>query len=123
MNLRSIPALATIAAAGLSLGCGRDANPPPLSSEEVPAAVEGAFKDANADLQNSAKEVVSAIQGKDEGKALIDLQTLFSRPDLTPDQREAAARSMNSLNEKLRTAASQGDQRAAEALQIYRARK
>ena len=51
------------------------------------------------------------------------LQALFARPDLTPEQRQAAQRSMISLNEKLRVAAEQGDQQAAQALQMYRARK
>jgi hypothetical protein len=48
---------------------------------------------------------------------------LMSRPDLTPEQREAAARSMLSVNEQLRAAADQGDARAREALQIYRSSK
>jgi len=110
-------------ALALGSGCGKKADPEVLAVEQVPATVENAFKGADGELKNTATEVVNAIQGKDEPKAMMDLQALFARPDLTPEQREVASRSMISLNQKLRAAAAQGDQRAAEALQIYNSRK
>ena len=120
---KNTPLLATVVLSVLlTASCGQNEPPPPMPVEQVPATVENAFKEANPELKGSAGEIVTAIQGKDEPKALLDLQALFARPDLTPEQREAANRSMISLNQKLRTAAEQGDQRAAEALQVYRAR-
>jgi hypothetical protein len=106
----------------VGFGCKEKA-PQVLSAEQVPAAVESAFKDATGDAKTTANEVVAAIQSKDEAKALVDLQTLFSRPDLTPEQREAANSSMISLNERLRALAAQGDKKAQEALDTYSARK
>lgn len=119
-----VPCLSLMLALAASPGCGRGGDEPELLAiEQVPSTVEDAFKDAPTELKDSASEVVTAIQGKDESKALLDLQALFARPDLNPEQREAASRSMISLNQKLRAAAEKGDQRAAEALQTYRARK
>lgn len=106
-----------------ALGCGGGKEPEVMAVEEVPAAVENAFKDASDEVKQSVEEVVSAVKGKDESKALLDLQEVFARPDLSPAQREAANQSMISLNQKLRAAAEQGDQRAAQALEVYRARK
>lgn len=106
-----------------AVGCGGGKDPEVLSVEQVPAAVEDAFKNASPEVKESVEGVVAAVKGKDESKALLDLQEIFARPDLSPEQREAANRSMISLNQKLRTAAEQGDQRAAQALEVYRARK
>jgi hypothetical protein len=115
-----IPLLAAICFTG---ACSKNKAPEPVAVDQVPATVESAFKDAPAEVKSSADEIAAAVQGKDNAKALIDLQTLFARPDLTPEQREAASQSMRSLHQQLRSAAAQGDARAAEALQTYGARK
>ena len=107
----------------LSSGCSQSKPPEALTAEQVPATVESAFKDASPEAKSSAAEVIAAIQGNDEPKAILDLQALFARPDLTPEQRDVASRSMISLNERLRAAAAQGDKNAAQALETYRARK
>jgi hypothetical protein len=105
-------------------GCNRNAPPPPpVSIEQVPATVQNAFKDASPEVKSSAEQVATAVQTQDDAKALIQLQSLFGRPDLTPEQREAASRSMIALNARLRAAAAQGDRRAAEALEAYQAGK
>ncbi len=118
--LRSVPAIACLL---MAVGCGEKKAAEPLAVEQVPNAVENAFKEAPPEVKNSANEVIAAVQGKDEPKALVDLQNLSARSDLTPEQREAANRSIISLNQKLSEAAAQGDQRAAQALEVYRARK
>ena len=107
----------------VAAGCGKNEPPQGLPAEQVPAAVQSAFEEATPEVKDAAKEVVNSLQGKDQAKAFLELNTLSTRTDLTPAQREAASRSMLSLNESLRTAASQGDQRAAEALQVYRSTK
>lgn len=104
-------------------GCSRNQAPAPLPADQAPSVVENAFKEADPQVKTAATEVVEALQRKDNIKAFFELQDLSSRSDLTPEQREAASRSMLSVNEQLRAAASQGDQQAAEALQVYRARK
>jgi hypothetical protein len=115
--------LAACCALALAAGCDRYEAPKPLAAEQVPAAVENAFKDATPEVKSSAAEVVNSIQGKDEVKAFFELQNLTSRNDLTPEQREVASHSMLSMNERLRAAAAQGDQRAAQALQAFRSSK
>lgn len=103
--------------------CSRNEAPQPLAADQVPQVVENAFKEAAPEAKTSATEVVNSLQGKDDVKAFFELQNLSSRSDLTPVQREAATRSMLSVNERLRSAAAQGDQRAADALQLYRSSK
>src|ERR1041385_8098549 len=120
---RSFLGGALLAALCLTGACSKDKAPEPVAVEQVPATVESAFKDAPAEVKSSADEIAAAVQGKDNAKALIDLQALFARPDLTPEQREAASQSMRSLHQQLRSSAAQGDARAAEALQTYGARK
>jgi len=116
-SLRLLPLFLLICA------CSKPPNTAPLSVEQVPTTVESAFKEASPEAKNSAHDVAAAIESKDNAKALVNLQALFARPDLTPEQREIASRSMISLNAQLRAAAAQGDKRAEEALEAYRASK
>src|SRR4051794_18405282 len=85
-------------ALALAAGCGRNEAPKPLSADQVPAAVEDAFKEAPPDAKTAAAGVVSSLQGKDDVKAFFDLQSLSARNDLTPEQRQVATRSMLSMN-------------------------
>jgi hypothetical protein len=117
------PILSLCFVLAVASGCSRNRAPAPLPADQAPAVVEKAFKEADPQVKTAATEVVEALQRKDHIKAFFELQDLSSRSDLTPEQREAASRSMLSVNEQLRSAASQGDQQAAEALQAYRARK
>lgn len=107
----------------LVVGCQKNDAPAALPADQVPQVVEQAFKSASAEAKTNADEVVASLQNKDDVKAFVDLQILGARTDLTPGQREAATRSMLSLNERLRDAAAQGDQKAQEALQQYHAHK
>jgi hypothetical protein len=124
--IRCFPVDKTVLMIGATLAfvaCSKNEPPKALAAEQVPGAVETAFKDAPAEAKTAAKEVVESLQGKDEVKAFFELQNLSSRSDLTPEQRQTAARSMLSVNERLRAAGANGDQRAADALQSYRSSK
>jgi hypothetical protein len=122
-SLFRTPILFAGCALALAAGCSRNEAPKALSADQVPAAVESAFKEAPPEAKTTAAEVVSSLQGKDDVKAFFDLQALSGRNDLSPEQRQVAARSMLSMNERLRAAAAQGDQRAAQALQLFRSSK
>ena len=111
------------AAFALVAGCSKNEAPKALAPEAVQGEVESAFKEAPADAKSTANEVVTSLQSKDDVKAFFDLQNLSTRTDLTPEQRQTAARSALAINERLRGAAANGDQRAAEALQVYRSSK
>ncbi|MFO1501968.1 MAG: hypothetical protein U1G07_26930 [Verrucomicrobiota bacterium] len=123
MGLRSSALAMGLLVIGSLSACSRNEAPQPLAADQVPQVVENAFKEAAPEAKTSATEVVNSLQGKDDVKAFFELQNLSSRSDLTPVQREAATRSMLSVNERLRSAAAQGDQRAADALQLYRSSK
>jgi hypothetical protein len=107
----------------LTSACSKNVAPEALPAEQVSTAVESAFKDASGEAKDSATAIVESLQAQDNVRAFLELQALSSRPDLTTSQRDAAARSMLSMNERLRDAAAQGDQKAADALQAYRALK
>jgi hypothetical protein len=106
-----------------AIGCSRSEAPKALRPELLPSIVENAFKDAVPEAKTAATEIIISLRTNNDVKAFFELQELSSRPDLTLAQREATARSMLSLNERLRTAAADGNQQAAEALQIYQSGK
>jgi hypothetical protein len=104
-------------------GCHKKSGVAVLTPEQVPVAVEDAFKGAGPEVKDLAAEVVSSLQNKEAPKAYGKLQNLSSRSDLTPEQREAAMRAIWALNEQLAAAAARGDQNADEMLKKYRATK
>lgn len=116
--------LAGMAAAVLALtGCGKKVTATaPIPIEQVPQAVESAFKSAPQEASVAATEAVTAVR-EDDPNALANLQDLSSRSDLTDEQRGVAARAMAAYLKQLREKAEKGDKKAEDAIQHYRATK
>lgn len=94
----------------------------PLPMEQVPQAVESAFKSAPQEASVAATEAVTAVR-EDDPNALANLQDLSSRSDLNDEQRAVAARAMAAYLKQLHEKAEKGDKKADEAIQQYRATK
>ena len=127
MSSRLFQALALLGAGMAIAGCSRGDAPTAAAAavpvEQVPATIEQAFAAAPPETKETAREVTAAVTGGDTVRAFEELQHLTSQPSLTPAQRDAAARSMVALHERLRTSAEKGDKKAEEALEQYRATK
>jgi len=106
----------------LCLGCHKQNADKPLPVSDIPQTIESAFKKADPEVSNVVQEVVTTVSA-DQVQALEDLQTLSSRPNLTPEQRKAADRSFYSVLSQVQQAADRGDAKAKEAMQKYRATK
>ncbi len=104
-------------------GCKPSANRAALTPEQIPGTVTNAFREAAPEVKNLADEVAASLHNQEEPKAFWELQELSARPDLTPEQREAALRATLALNIRLQAAAAKGDKNAEEMLQRYRATK
>lgn len=104
-------------------GCGVKAPPEPMPAAEVPKALNDAFGKASAEDQSLAKAAQQAVQKDEQAVALELLQALANKADLTPEQREIAARSALSVRSKLLDAANKGDKAAQDYLEQQRARK
>jgi hypothetical protein len=95
----------------------------PLPSARVPETIETAFQNATPPAREVASEALDALRSGDDVAAFTDLNQLSARPELTPEQRQAATRSLMSLHERLRTAANSGNREAEKLLEQYRASK
>jgi len=105
-------------------GCNKNATPPPpLTVEQLPAAFDKAFAKAAPELKGMASEVISMVQSKDYAKGYSTLQTLGSAPNLSKEQSSVVGRGMLTLSGLMQSAASQGDEKAAEAVKNYRSNK
>jgi hypothetical protein len=105
----------------LAGGCSQQPAPPkPISVDQAPTSLAEAFKTANPQAKELANDATSAMTSKDFPKALFALQSLSGRSDLTPDQRDLAARSLLAVNQALQEQAGNGDQQAQQALQMQR---
>jgi hypothetical protein len=122
--LPPLACLTTAALVAVAPGCKKTAQaPPPMPVEQVAPSIETIFQQAPAETRQLATEAAAAVQSSDDVKAFNDLQDLRARVDLTPQQREAVARSMLAVNQRLRQAAEKGDKKAEQALEHYRATK
>jgi hypothetical protein len=73
-------------------------------------------------VKTLAEATVTAVKS-DDPEALLQLQELRGRPDLTPAQRTAANQSMYAVLARLNAAATNGDTKAVEALERYQSLK
>jgi hypothetical protein len=126
MYLRFINlALAILLVASLGAGCNRGASAPPapLPLDQIPAALQKAFGNANPESKNLADQIVATLQAQDYSKAFNQIQNLASTPGLNKEQQSIAARAVLTLNGVLQSAQAKGDEKAAETLKTYRVNK
>jgi len=112
-------------------GCSdKPAEPPtPVAVEAAPTALKEAFKetDKKAAGTEAIKQMVDdatmALQSKNYSKAIMILEALSGRSDLTGEQRYFATRSMMAAHKALSEQAASGNMDAAKALEMRRATK
>ncbi len=113
--------LAVLLGLALGAGCKRSTPPPtPLTVQELPAALDKAFSKAKPDIKDLASQLVAAVQAEEYSRAFQAVQTLASRPGLTKDQVSVTSRAMLTVNGLLQSAATKGDKKAAQTLNLYR---
>lgn len=117
-------ALALLLLVNAGLGCRKNApSPVPLPVNEFATTFNPAFARAKAETKELAAQIVAAVQAQDYSTAFAQLQALTSAPSLTKGQQGVLARALLTVNELLAAAQSQGDQKAAQTLQIYQKNK
>jgi hypothetical protein len=119
--LRASLALA-LTAGVIASSCSKKEVEKPLAPSEVQAEIERAFKKAEPETQKAAQEVATSV-AQYEPKALEELQTLSTKPGLTPEQRRAADRAYYSYLVAMQQAATNGNAQAKAAIEKYKATK
>ncbi len=107
-------------------GCSREQEskaPEALGVSEAPASLEEAFAQAPADVKAEAFEASGLIKGGDYSMALVVLQKLCARPELTGDQRTLATRSMLTAQQEVNKAAERGDEESKKLLRYRQINK
>ena len=105
-------------------GCKPKATmPSPIPVDQLPTLLEKAFASAATEAKDLAGQVATSVKAQDYTKAHPQLQTLAAMPNLNKDQLDVTARGLLTLNQLLQNAQTQGDQKAAQTLQNYRANK
>ncbi len=104
-----------LAVAVVLMGCGHNA-----PSTGANTNVQSAFQTTPAAIREFAEQGVEAEGKGDFGTAFVHYRALSLNPELTPEQRNTADRSMLEMGKKLRDAAARGDQDANKVLENYR---
>ncbi len=120
--------LGSFAACGMALlmgtsGCGEPPPPTPIPAAEIPKTLESTFSSASPAMKEAMGTATRALEGGDQSVALESLEELSRQPDLTPEQRDAAARAALTVRGSILEAASKGDEAAKAYLEQQRARK
>jgi len=106
------------------LGCKKDVpSPTVLPVDQFAATFNKAFAGAKAEVKDLAAQIVTAVEAQDYSRTFAQLQALTSSSGLTKDQRSVLARALLTVNDLLAAAQSQGDQKAAQTIQIYQKNK
>lgn len=102
-------------------GCHRDVGPPPpLPAESIPAEFQRAFAKAAPEAKDLSSRIVAALASKEYAGAYAAVQELCACPQANKAQKQLATRALLTITGLLQTAQSQGDQNAAEALQLHK---
>ena len=102
------------------MGCRRELSRSELAKlSEIPPILEKAFKTAGAGPKQEASEIAAAVHGGDPVKAFLQLQELNAKPELTAEQRTAAARAFVAVLQQLNAAARAGNSDASKLLDAY----
>lgn len=104
-------------------GCGEPPPPTPIPAAEIPKTLETTFSSASPAMKEAMGTATRALEGGDQSVALESLEELSRQPDLTPEQRDAAARAALTVRGSILEAASKGDEAAKAYLEQQRARK
>ncbi len=112
----------------LGAGCGRSISAPAaLPAAQLAPALEKAFLNAKPATQDLANQAVASLKDTNYTQAYAELHNLASQPGLTREQNTTLASVLFTVNQLLQSAQQQGDpqeaQKAAQALQDYRATK
>ncbi len=81
----------------LALGCGAK-NPPPLTLEEIPAAMKKSYASARLQTKKNAEAVAKLIEEKQYAVASIQLQGLLQTEGLNDDQRNVTSAALTTIN-------------------------
>src|SRR5512141_2257727 len=87
----------------IPVSCSKHAAPEALSLDQVPSAMDNAFKKVQPDTREQVQSITTSVQNKDYAKAYLELQNLCSQPNLTAEQRQVATRSMLAVNAQLQS--------------------
>jgi len=106
--------------AGAVAGCSKSgSNASVLDPAKVPATVAKAFEKAPAETKQEATDFVATFQGTDVAAAFSQLRRLDAQTNLTPQQRVAVAKAMQTTFVKMQTAAQNGDTAAQATMSQY----
>ena len=104
-------------------GCGEPPPPTPIPAAEIPKTLDSTFSSASPAMKEAMGSAKRALEGGEQSVALESLEELSRQPELTPEQRDAAARAALTVRGSILEAASKGDEAAKAYLEQQRARK
>ena len=126
MNRNLFSAVVCLCSFGFLLtivGCGKSSDDGPrgvLEPKVAASHLQQAFTTAPEDIQQNATAASEALRSANYEQAILSLQAMTVRKDLTYDQGKAVYDSMAALEAKLIAAAAAGDERAKQTYELLK---
>ncbi len=104
----------------LLTGCGRhDEAPPEMSTQQLADHLNTTFAKSSPKAKEAEAGLAAALKNGQLPMAFAEARTLAANPDLTPEERAAAAQAIVTTVKELKKAADSGDKEAAEVVHAY----
>jgi hypothetical protein len=103
-------------------GCGKKP-PEAINPDNAADQVGGLFDKSPPEVKALADRAVQAMANNNLPEAHMLLQTLMSRPELTPEQLDIVTGAFMGVGEKLRESAETGDEKAQEFQRLHQSSK
>jgi hypothetical protein len=119
--------LPSILGLGLVAGCSRSPEqadaPPPRNPKEAATAIEQVFEQAPGENRQAAASAAEALRGGDYEKAVVHLEAMKLRENITVEQGLAIHQSIVAMEAKLVQAMEAGDPNARRAYETLKRMK
>ena len=90
-----------------------------MSAKQLADHLNSTFAKSSSKAKAAEAGLASALQNGQLPMAFAEARTLAANPDLTPEERAAAAQAIVATVKELRKAADSGDKEAAEVVRAY----
>ncbi len=104
----------------ISAGCDRGSKAPPeLTVQQLKENLDARFRNSSSEAKSAEANLATALQSGDMSLAFSEARALSANPELSSEERAAAAQAVVSTFKELKKAADGGDKQAEDVVHAY----
>jgi hypothetical protein len=109
-----------LASISISMGCDRGPKEPAeLTVQQLKENLDARFRNSSSKAKTAEANLATALQSGDMPMAFSEARALSANPELSPEERAAAAQAVVATFKELKKAADGGDKQAEDVVHAY----